>query len=308
MSQPGKRTSILSFPVELLQNIIQLASSRKALRLVCRQFHDVVTPQVFSSVYVSYSRRNLNEFLEVLELLAVRPPTFMANAKSLIIGNLKPYPYTVGDHLTAKESRRQNILKQRYELEVLDPYYTHLQSIKEWLPLAISNFKQVTTVKWTIDDGQLDDWSSDCAIAGIARMPSLTAFELTALQDSYGIYIKLDSLPPLQILSITVRRTTMINGAIQGIPELIAKSSIQLRQLRIECLSCHNQYNPSLNSFLPNSSPLHITHLNLRGFNLKLNKTVVPHLRSLESYSSDENLVLFSTIRHIRRLNDILRA
>ncbi|KAF8994172.1 hypothetical protein BDQ17DRAFT_1367266 [Cyathus striatus] len=313
MSQPSKHTSILSFPVELLQNITQLSLSCQALRLVCREFHDVVTPQIFSSVYFLYGRRNLNDFLEVLELLAVRQPTFMANAKSLTIGNLKPYPYTIDDDGTWEECQRQYKGKQRYKLEVLDPYYAHSQSIEEWLPLAISNFKQVTTVKWTINDRKLDDWSRDCAIAGIAGMPSLTrdcsltAFELMTRQYNYGFYIRLDSLPPLQTLSISVGPSTLIDEAIQGIPELIAKSSLYARQA--SHWSRHNQYTPSLNSFLPNSSPLRITHLNLGGFDLKLNKTVIPHLRSLESiclmesaksydsdwsqYSSEENLKSF---------------
>ncbi|KAF8994174.1 hypothetical protein BDQ17DRAFT_1412642 [Cyathus striatus] len=246
MSYTRNRTSILSIPVELLQDIAQLASSRPVLRLVCRQFHDAITPQMFSSVRLSCPEESFNTFLEVLELLAA------ARRSPRIVGHKPKKP---------------------------PASYEHSQSIKKWLPLAISNFKLATTVTWNITEGSSDDWSRDCVIAGIARMPSLSAFKLTIIRQD-GISMQLDSLPPLQLFSICVTHI----GEIHGIPELIAKSSSQLRQLELNCgTSCFNEYSIFLSSVLPIASALHITHLTMEVFNLKLQKTIVPHLRSLKS-------------------------
>ncbi|KAF8994187.1 hypothetical protein BDQ17DRAFT_1431213 [Cyathus striatus] len=170
----------------------------------------------------------------------------------------------------------------------MDPYYARSQSIKEWLPLAMSRLSKVNTFIWHINHLRSDDWSRDCVISGITQMPSLTALELNVdLRNRDAI--QLHSLPPVQVLSIGAAHQNSIsrNGSIQGLRELIAKSSRQLRQLTIK--SSHpiqvERSTPLLCYLLQDTSHLHLKHLSLDVSSLILSSAIVDRLRSLESLS-----------------------
>ncbi|KAF8994424.1 hypothetical protein BDQ17DRAFT_1431081 [Cyathus striatus] len=97
--------------------------------------------------------------------------------------------------------------------------------------------------------------------------------------------IQLHSLPPLQNLTIRSSVTTAIstNGSIQGLPELIAKSSNKLRHLDIQSWCWYGNEASSFYSMVQRASPLRITHLTLEGPMVTPKKELIPHLQALES-------------------------
>ncbi|KAF8985937.1 hypothetical protein BDQ17DRAFT_1376401 [Cyathus striatus] len=286
MSYSAQSTSILSFPVEILQDIAQLTISLPNLRLVCTRFNDIVTPQIFSRVLIRFWSGKQDKFLEALEALAIGEHPAVLHAKSLTIQGLIPDPEPpLNKHpIFLSDEKEVEDYKLQYKRQTLDPYYAHSQSIKEWLPRAIGRLKQVSTVTWFINN-RSDEWTRDCVISGISQMPSFTKLILNTMLGS-EIPIRLHSLPPVQTLAIHgIYNMISPNGPIQGIPELIARSSSRLLRIEIKSWNHGGQEKATLalSEFLHDEPPLHITHLTLEGFMVQLSSTAIPHLHSLES-------------------------
>ncbi|KAF8990233.1 hypothetical protein BDQ17DRAFT_390732 [Cyathus striatus] len=115
-------------------------------------------------------------------------------------------------------------------------------------------------------------------------MPSLTALEIS-IHSTETDSFRIDSIPPLEEFWIRDNsgQNVLERGRIQGIPELIAKSSTCLRQLGLETCILYDRDPLLLDPYLHLTSPLHITHLTLMGYFVELNSAILPHLRYLSS-------------------------
>ncbi|KAF8994192.1 hypothetical protein BDQ17DRAFT_1367288 [Cyathus striatus] len=276
-------TSILSFPVEIFDDITKQISSLPTLRLVCKRFNDVVVPQMFSSASISLRAVGLDGFLELLESLAVGNHPAVLHAKSLAIRDVVPSQEPkprYGQRPTKNEVEKD---KLQHKSHVLDPYYSNSDLIKDRLSRAISRLQQVATVTWYIDYRKSDEWSRNCVISGIAQMPSLTSFILEADLDK-KTSVQLHSLPPLKVFEIHTMSSNTSVSWIQGVKQILSSSSDQLIRLAIKSRNEKDLDTPYLHSLLQDaSSSMHLTHLDLEGFAVQLNNAVIPHLRSLQS-------------------------
>ncbi|KAF8994193.1 hypothetical protein BDQ17DRAFT_1367289 [Cyathus striatus] len=251
-------TSILSFPVELLHDITKQTSSLPTLRLVCKRFNDVVAPQMFSSAFICLKDEALDDFLQLLESLAVGNHPAVLHAKSLTIRDVVPSQEPkprYGQQPNKKEVEKD---KLQHKSRVLDPYYSNSDLIKDRLSRAISRLQWVTTVTWYIDYRKSDKWSRNCVISGIAQMPSL-------------------------ILRNTHKNSNTPISWIQGVKQILSNSSDQLIRLAIKSKNPKDLDTPYLRSLLQDASSMHLTHLDLEGFAIQLSNAVIPHLRSLQS-------------------------
>jgi hypothetical protein len=176
-------------------------------------------------------------------------------------------------------------------VEELDPYLADWQSISELLGRAISGFRMVAKIRWTVHYLSSHCWSRNQIIAGMSQLGSLEDLELDVNLDE-RTSIQIQSLPPLHSLKIKVENHSSNlsdDPPIQGIPELIAKSFVPLRELSlVHSFSASHEgirVLPSINEFIIDAPPLQLTHLTLDGASSEFSEDIIPHLYLLESFS-----------------------
>ncbi|KAF8982252.1 hypothetical protein BDQ17DRAFT_1549248 [Cyathus striatus] len=273
----ARNASLVSIPAELLQEIVQLnLDSCPELRLVCKRLNDIATPYMFSHAAIKYSGNEKD--LEILEATATGVHPSVLHAVSLTIHDLHP-------PLKYMSGCRGKITPARRKANE-DAALAHSETLKNWLILAISQFKLVKTVTWRVNNST-PAWSSECITAYIAQLTNLTTLVINA-NLSGRRWIQLHSFPPVQNFTLQASYGTSVsdNGMIQGMPEFIAKSSSKLLRLEIN----RSDRDPLmvrdttlLHSITRDASPLHITSLTLVGIPIELSSDLAPHLRSLKS-------------------------
>ncbi|KAF9008395.1 hypothetical protein BDQ17DRAFT_1349878 [Cyathus striatus] len=274
-----RKTTIQSLPREILHIITQLRSdSFHALRLVCRSFNDVVAPQMFSHTRVSFDSGRTNDLVEYLQALATRVHPAPDYATSVTIAHLRFLP-----EFAWHETRGAD-----YDMGmIVDPLVSKAELIQTYLPLAISAFRRVTTVRWFLNAKVSHTRVRELVVAGLTRMPYLRKLELHAeakgVPELQSSAVRLDALPPLQSLKIyTFAGNISEGGEIQGVPELIAKSSALLTHLHLDITPRAWVDEPlTVDPLLELSSLLRLTHLTLKGCMIRPNSSIAQHLKSL---------------------------
>ncbi|KAF8985941.1 hypothetical protein BDQ17DRAFT_1376406 [Cyathus striatus] len=294
----ARNASLVSIPVELLQEIVQLnLDSCPELRLVCKRLNDIAVPYMFSHATIKYSGNEKD--LEILEATATGVHPSVLHATSLTIHDLHPplkYMGGCGGKITPVRRKGNE-----------DAALAHSETLKNWLTLAISQFKLVKTVTWRINNST-PAWSSECITAFIAQLTNLTTLVINA-KLSGRRSIQLHSFPPVQNFTLQAGYGISVsdNGTIQGMPEFIAKSSSKLLRLEIN----RSDRDPLLvrdttllHSITRDASPLHITSLTLVGIPIELSSNLVPHLRSLKSLCLKYGSEPLAKRRLLRNYND----
>ncbi|KAF8987186.1 hypothetical protein BDQ17DRAFT_1486665, partial [Cyathus striatus] len=163
-----------------------------------------------------------DNFADFLESLATRKHAAVRHATKVSIPLVGPL---ISSEEYYNEETAEN--EKGYNVEMCDPDHPVSQRIKKLLPRAIAAFKKATTVRWVIENYATSEWTRDWVISGIAQMPSLTTLGLT-LEGETVTPIHIHSIPQ-SLESFWIVDDSGINvlqdGRIEGIPEVIAKSS-----------------------------------------------------------------------------------
>ncbi|KAF9002700.1 hypothetical protein BDQ17DRAFT_521972 [Cyathus striatus] len=191
------------------------------------------------------------------------------NSTDAIAGGKHPGVIHAKSVTIQDRSRELSLHRPPRKDSVFQLFSQYRRKVKKLLSVAISTFKNATSVTWMISDNSLD-WSRDCVISGISFMPSL--------KTNHGLGVCLQTLPSLNVQFFE----GSTYAEIQGIPELIEKSSGLLRGLEFHSNSGHLSLEHLLSSV---STPLHIEHLMLSGFFASRYSGIVSHFQSLVSLS-----------------------
>ncbi|KAF8990411.1 hypothetical protein BDQ17DRAFT_1313845 [Cyathus striatus] len=261
------QVSVVFLTSELFQEIVchLLPASLPFLRLVCKSFNEAVIPQMFSNLTICLKKEKSDVLLALLNAIADGKHPGVIHAKSV----------TIRDHGYSFSPPRQD--------SVFKIFNQYRAKVKKLLPAVMSGFQNATSVTWTISDNSLD-WSRDCVVAGIISMKSLKALKLNKQSTNHSRDICLQTLPSLNELVIQFYKGLSTSGGeLQGIPELIEKSSGSLRNLGLH-VSVHGEPQ-SLEPLLSSVSRLQIKHLTLSGFFIPHHSDIISHFRSLVSLS-----------------------
>lgn len=254
-------TGFLSLPTELLQEVA-VETTGKTLRLVCKQVNFALEPQILSRIRLSSI--DLPSQLENLATAEPKPTPISKYATQLnICASLYP---------SWHESR---ILTSEEEAK-----------IKSFLVPAVGSLTGVRKVSWFTYDSD-PEWAILQVFDALASLPFLKDLYLRyrAILDPF---FQLRRLPHLENLTL-IRTSRLYNdpSAIIPVAKLIGWSQPKLTTLTI-IHDPHDRSAPNLNDYLSETSMfLNITHFSLKGLSLKLDATVLPHLRSLISLTTE---------------------
>ncbi|KAF8987178.1 hypothetical protein BDQ17DRAFT_1548253 [Cyathus striatus] len=248
------KTSILSLPFHILEDITTGIKLKKSLRLL---------------------RGTSGDFIKFLSEFATGTSKSHLYTKSLTIRDIYP---------PDREKRFQFIPGSFMGYEKEDDW----DVIQDLLPIAISAFKNVVSVKWYIREFDTESWIPTMVINGLCNLPQIQNLDVYMEGGSNWHPVNLASIPPLQ--ELTLRTWTFYripsDSMILGLSELIAKSSKNL--IKLTFLSYNDAFGPrdiSSLDIIPDFPILQIRELSLNGYVITQNSTLIPHLRSLTSLS-----------------------
>ncbi|KAJ6567016.1 hypothetical protein B0H19DRAFT_1374352 [Mycena capillaripes] len=278
--------SICELSAELLQEIaFKIPSENKHLRATCKYINSAIAPLFFSSIILDLQYALVKKSVVYLEALSTGKSAWSPFARTLTIRRLSP----------TLELREWNG-GHEYLGDIEHGSEPEMELLRYRMPglvkSALCCLPNLQNVSWRIRTED-DTWIIHSVTEILVSLPSLDSLHLDVDRSAFDKPLQLTQLSGLRKLTLITQSSNSLANVLQPMAVAISNSP-ELASLHLKGRSDEfHAESPSIQHLLSACSltkPLRLTGLHLDSYGLRLDSAIIPHLRTLRSFSLHRNM------------------